>query len=281
MTAIAPIGAVANQSRGARARSSLGSVAGLVLPPLLFGVAFVLVWEAVVKAFDLKPFFLPAPSAIWSAFVDNVDLVRSAAFVSGSNALVGLVAGTLLGIAISFLLMRFDILDELASPLAIALNAIPIIVLVAVFQNMFTSTSEIPRRLMVTLIVFFIVLVNVAKGLRQVHPTHLELMRSYAASPRAVLVKTRIPNALPYLFTALKIAAPTSVITAFVAEYFGGRQNGLGYFIPSNFANSKNAVAWSYVIGACLLGLVFYLVSILLESFITQRRGAAPGGGTL
>jgi NitT/TauT family transport system permease protein len=249
-------------------------------PPAAFGVLFLAVWEAVVQGFDLKPYFLPAPSAIWTAFVDNIDLVRRASFASGGNALVGLIAGVLLGIVASFLLMRFQILNELVSPLAIALNAVPIIVLVAVFQNMFTSTSEVPRRLMVMLVVFFIVLVNVAKGLRQVHPTHLELMRSYAASPVAILTKTRIPNAVPYLFTALKIAAPTAVITAFVSEYFGGRQNGLGYFIPSNFANSKNAVAWAYVIGACLLGLTFYLVSVLLESIIRHSRGAAPGGAT-
>ncbi|MGB0738230.1 MAG: ABC transporter permease, partial [Ilumatobacteraceae bacterium] len=70
------------------------------------------------------------------------------------------------------------------------------------------------------------------------------------------------------------------VITAFVSEYFGGRQNGLGYFIPSNFANSKNAVAWAYVIGACLLGLTFYLVSVLLENITSHRRGRAPGGAT-
>lgn len=138
----------------------------VALPPAVFGGAFVLLWEAVVQGFDLKPYFLPAPSAIWSAFLDNTGLVRSAAFASGSNALVGLLAGTLLGIAAAFLLMRFNILNELVSPLAVALNAVPIIVLVAVFQNMFASTSEIPRRLMVMLIVFFIVLVNVAKGLR-------------------------------------------------------------------------------------------------------------------
>jgi NitT/TauT family transport system permease protein len=251
-----------------------------VVPPAMFGALFLVAWEAVVRGFDLKPYFLPAPTAIWEAFLDNTGLVRAAAFASGTNALVGLLAGVGLGVAASFLLMRFNLLNELASPLAVALNAIPIIVLVAVFQNMFSTTSEIPRRLMVTLIVFFIVLVNVAKGLRQVAPTHLELMRSYAASPRDVLVKTRIPNAVPYLFTALKIAAPTAVITAFVSEYFGGRQNGLGYFIPSNFAASRTEVAWAYVIGACLLGLAFYLVSIALERFITHRRGSAPGGAT-
>lgn len=252
-------------------------VAALV-PPLTFGALFLMLWELVVKAFDLKPFFLPAPSAIAEAFGDNVGRIWDATSVSGTNALVGLVAGVVLGIVASFLLMRFSILNELATPLAIALNAIPIIVLVSVFNNMFSITSEVPRRLMVTLVVFFIVLVNVAKGLRQVHPTHLELLRSYAASPRHVLVKARIPNALPHLFTAVKIAAPTSVITAFVAEYFGGSQNGLGSRITSNVANSKNAVAWAYVLGACLLGLTFYLISIALESITTHRRGSDLGG---
>ena len=80
-----------------------------------------------------------------------------------------------------------------------------------------------------------------------------------------------MPNAVPYLFTALKVAAPASVITAFVSEYFGGLQNGLGSRITSNIANSKNAAAWAYVFGACLLGLVFYALSIILESVI--RKG--------
>jgi NitT/TauT family transport system permease protein len=250
-----------------------------VWPPVLFGVAFLALWEVAVNVFDWKPYFLPKPSSIWDAFVDNFELVRSAAFVSGRNALAGLVVGTILGIAVSFLLMRFRLLNDMLSPLAVALNAIPIIVLVSVFNNMFAITSEIPRRLMVTLVVYFIVLINVARGLRQVETTHVELLRSYAATPSQVLTKARIPNAVPYLFTAIKIAAPNAVIVAFVAEYFGGPQNGLGYRITSNLSSSRNAVAWAYVLGACLVGLAFYLVSILLESIITHHRGGSPGGG--
>jgi NitT/TauT family transport system permease protein len=257
-----------------RLRRALGSL----IPPAVFGIGFVVVWELIVQGFDLKPYFLPAPSAIAEAFVDNFGHIKDAAFVSGGNALVGLIAGTVLGVASAFLLMRFRLLNELATPLAVALNAIPIIVLVSLFINMYPSTSEMPRRLMVTLIVFFIVLVNVAKGLRQVHPIHVELLRSYAATPVAVLRKARVPNAVPYLFTALKIAAPTSVITAFVAEYFGGNQNGLGNRITSNVAIARNAEAWAYVVGACLVGLTFYLVSVLLESVITHKRGMRPGG---
>jgi NitT/TauT family transport system permease protein len=133
-------------------------------------------------------------------------------------------------------------------------------------------TSEVPRRLMVTLVVYFIVLVNVARGLREVGAVHLDLMRSYAASDVTILRKVRVPNAVPYLFTALKIAAPASVITAFVSEYFGGLQNGLGSRIVSNIALSNNAEAWGYVLGACLLGLGFFLAAVVIE------RVATPGG---
>lgn len=266
-----------------------------VWPPLIFGVVFLGMWELIVRVFDIAPFLLPAPSAIWDALVDQWANVSDAMYVTGSNAFVGLVVGSCCGVALSFVLMRFRIANELMTPVAVALNAIPIIVLVPVFNNMLDSTSEVPRRLMVTLIVSFIVLVNVAKGLRQVSATHLELMRSYAASPTEILRKTRIPNAVAYFFTALKIAAPVAVITAFVAEYFGGSQNGLGYGITSNAASSRTATSWAYVVGACAVGLVFYFVAVGLEALSSpsgraarrspsphhqQAGGLTPGGAT-
>lgn len=248
-----------------------------VVPPVAFGLAFLGLWEAAVQVFDLKPYFLAPPSQIWTQFVGNLELIWGATRVSGTNALVGLLVGTVFGIAMAFVLGRFRLLNELVTPLAIALNAVPIFVLVAVFNNMFSITSEVPRRLMVTLVVYFIVLVNVAKGLTQVGTIHLELMRSYAASEVEIVRKVRVPNAVPYLFTALKIAAPASVITAFVSEYFGGSQNGLGSRIVSNIAISANATAWAYVLGACLLGLTFYLVSVLLEGVATPGRTSSRG----
>ncbi len=259
------------------------SIAWTVGPAVGVGAVFLALWELVVKAFDIKPFLLPAPSAIWSALLDRTGDVWDATFQTGTNAFHGLIGGVVLGVVMAFALMRFRFLDEMVTPLAIALNAIPIIVLVPVLNNMFSATTETPRRIMVMLIVFFIVLVNVAKGLRQVSPTHVELMRSYAATPWQVLVKTRIPNAVPYLFTALKIAAPVAVITAFVAEYFGGPQNGLGYGITSSATVSRNDAMWAYVVGACALGLTFFLISVGLER-ITQHQqqagGRAPGGAT-
>lgn len=250
----------------------LNPVLHALWPPALLGALMLSLWQLVVRGFDLQPYFLVAPTDIWSALTDNWNNIWEAMQVSGTNAAFGLLFGTIAGVLTSFLLSRFRIADELITPMSIAINAIPAFVLVSVFNNMFSSTSEVPRRLMVTLVVFFVVLVNVAKGLRQVEPVHAELMRSYAASGWDVMRKVRIPNAIPFLFTALRIAAPLAVIYAYVSEYFGGAQNGLGSRITSNIANSKNAAGWAYVTGACLLGLGFYLIAIILEAVAT------PGG---
>jgi NitT/TauT family transport system permease protein len=186
-------------------RTTVARIASAIWPPVLFGCVFLAIWEFIVVTNDIQVFLLPSPSAIASAFADNVGNIWDAMVVTGSNALVGLLLGVVLGVAMSFLLMRFQLLNELTTPLAIALNAVPIIVIVPVLNNMFSTTSQVGRRLMVMLIVFFVVLVNVAKGLRQVEGTHMELLRSYAASPWDVIRKARIPNAVPYLITALKI----------------------------------------------------------------------------
>ncbi len=252
----------------------VGTVVRSLWPPVAFGALVLGLWQVVVRGFDLQPYFLVAPTDIWAKLTENWGNVWEAMQVSGTNAAFGLLFGAIAGVLMSFLLSRFKILDELVTPMSIAINAIPAFVLVSVFNNMFSSTSEVPRRLMVTLVVFFVVLVNVAKGLRQVEPVHAELMRSYAASGWDVMRKVRIPNAIPFLFTALRISAPLSVIYAYVSEYFGGAQNGLGSRITSNIANSKNALGWAYVVGACLLGLGFYAVTLIVET--AARPGADP-----
>jgi NitT/TauT family transport system permease protein len=237
----------------------------LIVAPLIFGVAFLSAWELFVVVRHIKPFLLPKPSAIWHEIIVNRSFIVKAARTSGTNALIGLVAGTAVGLLGAFAASRFRAVNELLSPLAIAVNAVPIIVLVSVFNNMFAITSSVPRRLMVTIVVFFVVFVNVTKGLTNTDATQLELMSSYAASDWTVLRKVRLPNALPFFFTALKVASSLSVITAFVAEYFGGRQDGLGYKISSSISNSKDAQAWAYVAGACALGLIFYLAAATME----------------
>jgi NitT/TauT family transport system permease protein len=117
----------------------------------------------------------------------------------------------------------------------------------------------------VLIYVFFPIFVNTLKGLRQVDPVHAELMRSYAASPWTATRIVRVPGALPYFFTGLKIAGSGAVIAAIVSEYFGGLQQGLGPAITSAAAASAYPRAWALVVAAIALGLAFYLAALLAE----------------
>ena len=125
--------------------------------------------------------------------------------------------------------------------------------------------------LVTAIIVLFPIFVNVTRGLIQVPATQLELMRSLNATPRTTLRVLRVPNAIPFFFTGLKIATPLSVIAALVAEYFGGPQQGLGSRIASAAANTAYGRAWAYVLAAIITGLIFYLAIIALERLVTPR----------
>ncbi len=247
--------------------------AARVLPPVLAGLAFLAGWEALVRLGGSRRSCCrrPRPSASRSPTTGR-DLRLGRA--TGANALVGLLAGAVLGILAALVASRFRVVDSLLVPLAAAVNAMPIIALAPILNTMFSTTSSVPRRLVVTLVVFFPVFVNTLRGLRQVHPIHRELMDSYAAGGWTFARLVRLPDALPFVFTGLRLASSLAVIAAVVAEYFGGLQRGLGSRITSAASNTAYPRAWAYVAGACALGLVFYLTATLLERLATPWRAA-------
>jgi len=236
-----------------------------VLPPVVVGVLVVVAWELTVTLGRIAPFIVPAPSAIWRELIEQRGNVWEAAVATGVNALIGLIAGTVMGVLAAMAASRFRPLSEVSVPFAAVLNALPIIALAPILNNMFETTSSVPRRIVVAIIVFFPVFINTLRGLREVDPTHRELMQSYAASGWTFARKVRLPGALPFVFTGLRQASSLAVIAAVVAEYFGGLQNGLGSRITSAAAFTAYPRAWAFVVGACLLGLVFYLSTLLLE----------------
>lgn len=236
-----------------------------VAPPVLLGIFALVAWELTVSLGRIAPFLLPAPSAIWHEMVAQRHNIFQAALASGLNALIGLAWGTVAGVLAAMAASRFRLLAEVSVPLAAVLNALPIIALAPILNNMFESTSSVPRRLVAGIIVFFPVFINALRGLREVDPTHRELMTSYAAGGWTFTRLVRLPGALPFVFTGLRQASSLAVIAAVVAEYFGGLQNGLGSRITSAAAFTAYPRAWAFVVGACLLGLVFYLATLLLE----------------
>ena len=262
-------------ARMAPTRGRGGAVVSRVLAPVLFGVAVLGLWQWLVRGFDIPRFVLPAPTDIASSFGADHAAIVKAALSTGANALVGLLIGMIVALLLAALAARFRLADEMLTPLAAAAAVIPIVALAPLLNNMFSPVSPIPRRLVVAISVFVPVFVNVVRGLTRVSAVHAELMASYAASGGQVLRYVRIPTALPYFFTGLRIAASLAVISAVVAEYFGGLQKGLGPRITSAVGASDYPGAWASVLGAILLGLVFYLAALALEGVVMRRRAVS------
>lgn len=243
-----------------------------VLPPVALGVIALIAWELVVQLAKIQPYLLPAPTAIGKQLGLVLPSLGAAMLATGTNALVGLAGGALLAIVLALIASRLSVIDELIAPVVAAIAVVPIVALAPVLTNMFGATSETPRRVIVAIVVFVPVFVNTLRGLRQVLPVHRDLMRAYAASRWQVTRSVTLPGAVPYIFTGLNIASSLAVISAIVAEYFGGLQNGLGSRITSAAANSAYPRAWAYVFGSILLGLAFYAATLALERLASRRR---------
>jgi NitT/TauT family transport system permease protein len=293
--------------------------------PVLILVAIVIVWEALVIAFDIQQFLLPKPSAIIGNLVQIVVLDGSTAasdageevsmrnrflvvlpaglspdrqaaleaarllefpiggrsflVLRGSNltpilaaswftlkeALGGMAMGTLAGIVVALATTRWTASREALLPFAIAANSMPIIAFAPIMNNWFGLDNPFSKMAIVTIMIFFPIMINTVRGLISVDSSSLELMRSYAASDSEILLKLRIPNALPSLFSGLKVAGALAMIGAIVGEYFGGPRIALGVFITQEAALFRFASAWSAILIACLLGIAIYLVILLAE----------------
>jgi NitT/TauT family transport system permease protein len=246
-----------------------------VLPPVVFGVLFVVGWQVFVRAADVSSFVLPAPSDIWSSAVEERSRILEAAWYTGLNALVGLLIGVIGGVLLAALATRVPVLGGTISPLVAGLAAIPIVALAPLLNDMYSPVSTLPRREVVAITAFVPVFINVARGLSRLSAVHQELMQSFAASGTAVLRTIRIPGALPYFFTGLRLASSLAVIAAVVSEYFGGVTDGLGSRITGSVGASDYPGAWASVLGAVLLGLLFYVTVLVIERAVLGRRAAA------
>lgn len=250
-----------------------GSLVRTALAPLVLGVIAVLLWQGAVTLWAIKPFILPGPFQISQQFAGNLDSVAAGMIVTGRNALVGLVVGTVIGILAAIVSALIRLVDGLAAPIVAALAVVPIVALAPVLYTMFGAGAETARQIVAALAVFVPVYFNTLKGLRQVRPVHRDLMRSYASTRWQTTRLVTLPTALPYVFTGLRIASSLAVISALVAEYFGGPVGGLGRAITSSASSSNYGLAWAYVLGSIILGLLFYCAALGLEKLVSRRAG--------
>jgi NitT/TauT family transport system permease protein len=195
-----------------------------------------------------------------------ISLLLEAAAFTMQEAVVGFIIGALLGLFLGVVFVHSPLLERGLVPYVVASQTIPILAIapmvVVWLQAGWWSVAVIAAYL-----TFFPVTINTLRGLRSPDPRALELMRSYAASRWTTLWKLRLPAALPYIFTALKISATTSVVGALIGELPSGITSGLGNAILnfSRFYISGPSKLWATIIGAALIGILFYVVVVLTE----------------
>jgi NitT/TauT family transport system permease protein len=235
------------------------------LPAGVVFVAVLIFWEGSLLVLGVQSFLIPRPSVIAGSIVSEWSTLAKGVAFTGAEAVGGLIVGVGLGTAAGLVTARSATARELLLPLAIGVSAIPIIAFAPITLNWFGPESLLPRLTIVAVMVFFPVMVNTIRGLTNVEPAALELMTSYAASEAQTMSKLRAPNALPYWFTALRIATTLCVIGAVVGEFFGGPLYALGIYITLETGHSRYPTAWAAIVLACALGIVLYLAVVLIE----------------
>src|SRR3954447_19141336 len=261
--------AVAPLERGG-VSSMVGRRAADWLPAVAVLIGVLALWEGLVKGLHVQRFLLPPPDAILTAFRDNQSTLWHAGWFTFQEALGGFAIGCTFGVLFAVVVARWDLAGIALMPYAIAANAIPIIAFAPITNAWFDPLTKTSKMVIAAVLCFFPVFVNVVRGLRSVKPEQLELMRSYAVGELTVFRLVRVPPALPFLFTALRVASVLAMIGAIVSEYYGGSLDALGANIEQDASLFQFEKAWAEIIIASLLGIGFYLAVVALERVATR-----------
>jgi NitT/TauT family transport system permease protein len=250
------------------------------LPAFVVFVVGIAIWEGAVRGLDIENFLLPAPSDIVETLANDGGELWDAAFFTFREAVGGFAIGCSLGFLAAVAVARWRILQAAVMPYAIAAGAVPIIAFAPITNNWFGVTGMTSKMVIAAVLCFFPMMVNTMRGLTSVPPSAIELMRSYAASDMTVFRRVRLPNALPYIFSGLKVATVLAMIGAIVGDYFGGAPGALGVQIRRWVGIFAFDQAWAGIVLASALGIVFYgsvaLVERLTMGWHPSVRGARP-----
>ena len=257
---------LANRTFASKAAGRLASIA----IPLLFGVWVLIAWQALVTGFGVPKVLLPAPGEIWMRLVGGFPSPLWEDFRQTflKAVLIGYALGCGSGFVVALLVDRVDFLKRGLLPVGNLVSALPIVG-VAPIMVMWFGFDWPSKAAVVIIMTFFPMLVNTVAGLAASDHMQRDLMRTYAASHWQTLVKLRLPQALPFVFNALKINSTLALIGAIVAEFFGTPTVGMGFRISTEVGRMNVDMVWAEIAVAALAGSLFYGLMTLLERVFT------------
>jgi len=240
-------------------------------PAVAIFVALIVVWQLAVSFLGLREYLLPSPMSVVRAMVvDEIPWARhlwvTGVEILGAFALAGL-AGVVLGLAIAW----SETLSRALTPFLVFVNTLPKVAIAPLFL-MWMGYDIVPNILIGALIGFFPVVINTAVGLTQIDADLIDLGRVFNAPKWKVFLKIRVPNAYPYILSALKVTATAAVVGAIVGEFVAS-QRGLGYVIITTQSSMNTPVAFAALVWISVLGLVLFGFVALLSRLLVPWAG--------
>ena len=207
--------------------------AARLVAPAAVGVAFLLLWEGLVRAFDVPFYLVPSPFLVLSTLVHDAPLLLSSLLVTLRITALALLLAVVLGVGVAFLFVQNRALERSLFPYVVLLQVTPIVA-IAPLIIIWVKDPLAALVICATIVAIFPVISNTTLGLRSVDPGLADLFRLYGARRWQTLMRLRIPSALPYFFAGLRVSGGLALIGAVVAEFVagtGGTSSGLAYQI--------------------------------------------------
>ena len=241
------------------------------LPVLAFAAALAL-WQLAVVVFSIPPYILPAPTAVLNSLVKNVPLLWDAAVVTSTEVLLGFLLAAAISIPLAYAIAMVRLVEIAFYPLIVVLQTIPKIAVAPLFIVWFGFGIE-PKVMLTFLLCFFPILVDTMTGFKALDPRLLYITKSMGASRMQTFRYVRVPAAVPFIFSGLKVAVVMAVTGAIVAEFIGS-SGGLGYLLLRASSLLDTALIFAVLVVLSILGLVFTYAVELLEKLVAPWQRA-------
>ena len=248
-----------------------------VAMPWLVIIGLLIVWQAVVDFFGIAVFVLPAPTAVWAAFLEYRDAILHNAMFTLKNTMFGFALGIVVGVILGVLIGSFRLVYSGLYPLLIGVNSVPKAAVVPILV-LWLGIGTAPAIATAFLLCFFPIAVNVATGLATVEPELEDVLRSLGASKLDILRKVGLPRSMPYFFASLKVAITLAFVGTVISETLASN-DGIGYLMLQASSQFRVPLMFAGLGVIAIMGIATYVVFAVLEARLTgwaTRRQDAP-----
>ena len=244
-----------------------------VFAPIFFGICLLVVWEIVFRVIDVPIYLVPKPSDIAMALYSNAQTLWQSLLMTMKITLLAFLMAIAIGVLVSFLFVQSRVIEACFMPYAILFQVTPVVA-IAPLIIIWISNTTLALVVCAMLVAIFPILTNTTLGLRSVNPGLLNLFRINKASRWQILMKLRVPNALPYFFSGLRISCGLALIGAVVAEFVagtGGTSAGLAYqILQAGFQLNLPLMFAALFLITCAGLLLYILMSMLSNAFLKK-----------